>query len=116
MVGLPHFSTKKDVLNALKVYPERAKKKLKSLYEDRFTWVQKNEFTDREQGITDDSHFFVIKQYQENGANEPLPVDEAGNTIETYIQYEKVVDKNAQVYRLGFTDQEIQNILSEKNV
>lgn len=101
MMGLPYFGTRKDVENALLLFPEKAKIKLKSLYEDRYVWVEVSELESREAGVEDDFHIVTTKNT--NMAEE--------QNEEVFVQLEKQVDPNAQIYRLGFTDEEIMSVI-----
>lgn len=95
MRGLPNFNTKTDVENSLKLFPYDARVKLKKMYDDRYTWVKTETLLMAEDGINDDTH--VVSELEEGG----------------YVQLEKVVDSNAAIYRLGFSDVEIQELISE---
>lgn len=96
MRGLPDFNTREDVENSLELYPYSARVKLKNLYEDRYTWVKTGDLMLPADGIVDDTH--IVSEEQDGG----------------YVQLEKVVDRNAAIYRLGFSDSEIEEIL--KNI
>lgn len=99
MKGLSNINTKEDVLNLIRDYPEEEKKELESLYADRFIWQTTGTLESLEQGINDETHrAFATKS-------------EDGET-EIFIQQEKVVDENAFIYRLGFTDEEVQALLA----
>lgn len=102
MKGLTYFATKQDVLNSLKLYPERTKAKLKSLYEDRYVWVATNELPEREAGIIDEFH--IVTENNSNGKE---------REEQTYTQMEKQVDKNSRIYKLGFTEEEILELIKD---
>lgn len=95
MRGLPNFSTHEDVINAIGLYPYSARKKLESLYNDRYTWVQTGELKSKDAGTVDATH--IVSEDMNGG----------------FVQMEKVVDNNAAIYRLGFTDDEVKALLTD---
>ena len=98
MVGFPkHFETKQDYLNSLQMFPEKTKDALRTLYADRYKWEKGAKLKSKDAGKEDAEHIVSC---------EP---DKDGNDV--YYQFNKVVDKNAQVYKLGFTDSEIKKLL-----
>ncbi len=97
MRGLPKINTKEDVYNMLRDYPLEGKKRLQELYDDRFIWQTTGYLEHLEDGINDETHrAFATKDSEDN---------------EIFVQQEKVVDPNAFIYRLGFTDEEVLDLL-----
>lgn len=90
------LETKNDYLNSLELYPEQTRKALKSLYADRYIWMKERELEEEEKGIENDTH----RVFEEGEGDE-----------KKRYQYVKKVDSKARVYRLGFTDNEIQKLL-----
>lgn len=84
------MNTKQDYLNTINT--EQCKKALKSLIDTRFVWNNVQVITD--EGQTDDTHRVI--QDDEN-----------------YIQQELIEDPNAELFRLGFTVEEAQQLLGE---
>ena len=97
MRGLPPINTKEDVYNMLRDYPEEGKKHLQKLYDDRFIWHTTEILPSLDEGVNDETHrAFATK-------NE--------NDEEIFVQQELVVDPNAFIYRIGFTDEDIAELL-----
>ncbi len=90
------LETKNDYLNSLKLYPEQTRKALKSLYADRYIWTLERELEEGEEGMNNDTH----RVFEEGKGDE-----------KKRCQYVKKVDSKARVYRLGFTDNEIQKLI-----
>lgn len=97
MRGLSHFSTKQDVMTNLQMFPVQAKQKLQELYNDRYTWVNTGDLEKREDGVEDETHIIC-----EDNSTDSTP---------KYYQMEKQIDPNAMIYRFGFTDNEILELL-----
>ena len=94
MRGFPEsFATKQDYLNCLQFYPEQTKKALRGLLTNRFNWEKKKELKSESDGVNDVKH----RVLSEDGK---------------FYQFEEVEDKNAQLFRLGFTVKEIEKILA----
>ena len=91
MRGFPkHFNTKADVLNALAIFPEQTKVYIQTLLDNRKLWVQV-EYT--APGVNDETHY--------------VRTDEAGNVY----QMEHLDDPNGEIFRLGFTVEELEAIV-----
>lgn len=98
MRGFPKvFETKQDYLNSLQMFPEKTKDALRALYADRYTWEKGAKLKSKDAGKSDENHYVSCE------------TDKDGNEI--YYQFTKVIDKNAAVYRLGFTDAEIKKLI-----
>ena len=99
MRGFPQvLSTKEDYMNCMKVWPEETKGILRSLFADRFAWTEAGELAEGDAGIEDASHMVVIK-------------DSPEGVESVRVQMELSVDPNARIYRMGFTDEEAEELL-----
>ena len=100
MKGFPKtFNTKKDVEFCLKEWPAQTKAFLQRILNNRYEWLIDHKLDSSEEGIEDETHK-VSKIYDENG-----------NVVERYqMVWEE--DPNARLFRLGFTVNEVQNLLS----
>ena len=98
MRGFPkHFETKNDFINGIGSYPEKTKAELRIIYADRFIWKETGIYTKKDSCIEDTTHMVVSEKKSDK--------------IIYYHQYEKKVDTNARIYKLGFTDTEIRKLL-----
>jgi len=93
------LSTKEDYMNCMEAWPGETKAALRSLWADRFAWREAGELAEGDDGIEDASHMVVTKEGSEGAG---LPVR---------VQIELVTDPNARVYRMGFTDKEVEGLL-----
>lgn len=87
------LNTKQDYLNVLTFKPEEAKKELQLLLNTRFVWQTTAILSDADTGINDDTHRVV------------------GEPPER-MQQELIEDENAKIFRLGFTVEEVKEILN----
>jgi len=100
MRGFPQvLSTKEDYMNCMEAWPDETRAALRQLLADRFVWKEAGELAEGEDGMEDASHMVVAKEGSEGAG---LPVR---------VQMELAADPNARVYRLGFTDGEIEELL-----
>ena len=100
MRGFPQvLSTKEDYMNCIEEWPEETRAALRTLWADRFAWREAGELAEGNDGIEDASHMVVTKEGSE------------GSGLPVRVQMELVSDPNARVYRLGFTDGEIEELL-----
>jgi hypothetical protein len=91
MRGFPkHLNSKQDFQNCLAEYPEETKAEIKRLLENRFIWQDVAIVDDEE--CCDDTHRVV-------------------ETDDEKIQQELVEDKNAELFRLGFTVEEAEELI-----
>ena len=91
MRGFPkHLNSKQDYLNCLSDYPAETKVELQRLLDSRFVW-QDTAIIENE-GITDDTHRVI-------------------ETEDGKIQQELVEDINAEIFRLGFTVEEVEELI-----
>ena len=89
------LNTKKDYFNCLELYQEQAKVELKKLLDERFIWRCDGEIEEGNYPIVDDTH----KVYS----------GEKGELL----QYTYVEDENAKIFRLGFTVEEVEELIGE---
>lgn len=102
MRGCPRtFATKQDYLNGMTTYPEETKAALRRLIAARFEFVQTAELADGEEGVNDESHQVVTSEMNSNGEQ-----------ITKRIQLEKRESATARLFRLGFTLEEAQKLVS----
>lgn len=104
MRGFPQFfATKQDYMNCLGMYPEETKKALRRLFADRFNWTVTKELSDKDKGKEDETHH-VEEQERIN--------EKTGERETFFVQLVKKEDKNARVFQLGFTVEEIEKLIS----
>jgi hypothetical protein len=102
MRGFPaQFATKQDYFNCLTLYPEETKAALSRLLADRYTWEKTKELDAVTDGITDETHRVIAQKKTDEETGE-----------KAYVQLEKVEDKNAALFRLGFTAGEVQKLIA----
>lgn len=87
------MNTKQDYLNLKDTRAGR--NALQSLLNHRFIWKETAVLDSKEDGIEDDLHQIIE---DENG----------------FIQQEYVEDENARIFQLGFTVEEVQELLGDK--
>ena len=96
MRGFPsYFASKMDYLNCIKEYPEQTRDALKRLWNNRF-YFEDVRVLEEEEEVPKNS--FVSVRF-----------DDEGNKIRVLL--ERKVDSRAKVYRLGFSDKEIQKLI-----
>ena len=104
MRGFPQFfATKQDYMNCLTMFPEETKRALRRLAADRFNWTIAKELSDKDKGKEDETHH-VEEQERMN--------EETGKKETFFVQLVKKEDKNARVFQLGFTVEEIEKLIS----
>ena len=86
------FNTKQDFLNYLSMYPEEVTAELQKLLDTRFVWETTAILADSDTGTSDDTHR-VIGEKPER------------------MQQELIEDSNAQIFRLGFTVNEVEELI-----
>lgn len=93
MRGFPkHLNSKQDYLNCIEEFPKETKEELQRLLDSRFVWVATAILEDEEAGIEDATHEIV-------------------ETEDGRVQRELIEDKNSELIRLGFTVEEVQEML-----
>jgi len=98
MVNYPKsFGTKEDVLNCIELYPERIKAYLQVLLSEVKQWILVKKLEEGEVGIEDELHKIIeIKE------------DEA---VKERYQYEFKEFEGCELFRLGFSVEEVEKIL-----
>ncbi len=97
MKGFPKiFNTKQDVLNCLRMFPEKTKAFLQYSLNGYKDWVATGSFETEAECIKDETHDYIVQEGKE------------GNM---YIQREYMIVPGNMLDRLGFTEEEINNIL-----
>ena len=100
MRGFPkHLNTKHDILNLKDDYPEQTKAAVQRLLEDRIQWLNIGPIAELKTGIEDKTHKIIETEDIKGGA-------------ERY-QLELKEDPDARLYRLGFTVEEAEKLISE---
>ena len=104
MRGCPRtFATKQDYLNGIETYPEETKAELRRLIAGCFEFVPVKELAAEEQGVEDENH-----QIMESTETD----SETGKQVQKRIQLEKRESENARLFRLGFTLEEAEKLVS----
>lgn len=94
MIGFPEIlNTKQDYMNCLQLYPIETKVKLQELVNSRYCWFDTEILTEADTGVKDETHRVVDED-------------------DYKIQQEYKEDENAKIFKLGFTVQEIQELIS----
>ena len=98
MVGYPKFlNTKEDYEFVRANFPkEQWESDFKALLNERYEWFNLGEIEG--EGVTDDTHKVVEDKRDDE-------------TVVRY-QYEYKENENARIYRLGYTVEEVENILN----
>jgi len=87
------LNTKQDVLNVLQLYPAETKAYLQRCVDDRWTWRSTGSLAQGAAGVQDETHKVVA-------------VDSG------FEQYERFEDVNCELFRLGFTVAEAEEIIN----
>jgi len=97
MKGFPKiFNTKQDVINCLPMFPEKTKAFLQNSLNGYRDWVVTGSFETEAECIKDETHDYIIQESEE------------GNI---YIQREYMIVPGNIIDRLGFTEEEVNQIL-----
>ncbi|WP_273782996.1 hypothetical protein [Bartonella sp. ML69XJBT] len=106
MIDYPeHLNSKQDYLNMLSFDKGETVRRLKSLLETRFYWVLVKELDDGEGGVEDESHRVYVSQ--------DFPFDLEGDFVEKRYQYELQESEYAPLFRLGFSVEEVEQLIRE---
>lgn len=100
MVGYPHtLNTKEDYLFVKANFPkEKWQGDFQNLLDSMYQWYNIGAIADESAGTADDTHKIVI--------------DANRDGTKTYYQYEKKIDENCKLLRLGFTEAEVKAALA----
>jgi len=101
VVGFPRWlNTREDYLYVHEYSPrEQWEPAFQALLDERVNWLNVGKLEGEDDGITDETHKVITVGGEEDGA----PVQ--------YYQYELKEDINCKMFRLGFTVEEVENIL-----
>ena len=101
MVGFPKWlNTKEDYFYVREHFPhEQWEPVFQALLDERMTWLNIGQLASEEEGVTDNIHKVVTVGGEEDGT----PVQ--------YYQYEYKEDPNCKLFRLGFTVEEVKDLL-----
>lgn len=103
MRGFPkHLNTKQDYFNVKAEYPEETKNALQTLLDTRFGWFKVKELEDGETVPAGDNYRVVEEK---NGMGEDAT---AVNVLQEYKE-----DANADIFRLDFTVNEVNELISQ---
>ena len=104
MRGCPRtFATKQDFLNGIATYPEETKAELRRLIAGRFVFVSTGVLSEGEDGIEDENHQVITSNETDQ---------KTGEQVQKRIQLEKRESDNARLFRLGFTLEEAEQLVS----
>lgn len=99
MIGFPkHLNTKQDYLNCIGPYPAQTKVALQLLIDSRFVWESIGILRADEEGINDGEQYKIIDIPDENG-------------VISRHQYAFVEDRNASIFRLGYTAGDVEELI-----
>lgn len=101
MKGIPkQLNSKQDYIYAKENLDESYWKPLfQDLLDSRFNWFYEKYLDSKEQGIEDETYKIVENQKEDKT---------------TYLQYVWQENKDAKIYRIGFTVKEVEDILLDK--
>lgn len=124
MRGYPIFlNTKEDYLNMIKINPIETVNRLRLLLNDRFDWEWVKDLEDGEDGIEDETH--KIESYEDvpsafdeefsdvDGSDDGDGSDTIKEKKIIRMQFELRENKHALLFHLGFTVEEIENLIRE---
>ncbi|WP_273718497.1 MULTISPECIES: hypothetical protein [Bartonella] len=106
MIDYPeHLNSKQDYLNMLEFDKEETVKRLEVLLSTRFYWVFVKELQEGEEGLEDDRHRVCVTT--------EIPSDLKGNFVEKRCQYELQESEYAPLFQLGFSVEEVEQLIKE---
>lgn len=88
------LNTKQDYLNYLTINPKKAKEELQILLNLRYTWANTQILLSKDGVVEDDTHRII-----END--------------DEYLLQEYVEDTNSKLFRIGFTVEEVEDLINE---
>lgn len=98
MKGFPKFiNSKQDVINLLPEYPSETKQFLQGLLDSKDNWFFVADIAENE-GINDATHKVV---------------ENTKDDVTTYAKYELKEDEKAYIFKLGFTVDEVKELIGE---
>ncbi|WP_144756097.1 hypothetical protein [Bartonella saheliensis] len=106
MIEYPeHLNSKQDYLNMLSFDKRETVRRLEGLLETRFYWIFVKELSDGEEGVEDETHRVYISQ--------EIPFDLEGELVAKRYQYELQESEYAPLFRLGFSVEEVEQLIKE---
>ncbi|WP_375666707.1 hypothetical protein [Bartonella sp. TT121SHDZB] len=100
-----HLNSKQDYLNMLSFDKIETVRRLEDLLATRFYWIFVKELGEGEEGLTDDTHKVCVQT--------EIPVDLEGSFIEKRCQYELQESAHALIFRLGFSVEEVEQLIKD---
>lgn len=99
MKGIPKYlNTKQDYVNIVNLFPEEQWKPFyQELLDTRFIWSVVGNLEEGDEGVTDSTH--KIGMDSQDGEK-------------VRVQLELIEDSNARIFQLGFTVQEVQQMIT----
>lgn len=100
MVGYPHtLNTREDYEFVRQYFPkEKWQADFQNLLDSMYQWYNTGTIASEADGKTDDTHKVVVDESRNDGTK-------------TYYQYEKKIDENCKLYRLGYTEAQVKGYL-----
>ncbi|WP_273755322.1 MULTISPECIES: hypothetical protein [unclassified Bartonella] len=106
MIDYPaHLNTKQDYLNMLSFDKEETVRRLEVLLSTRFYWVLVKELNEGEEGVEDDTHKVCLTTQ--------MPSDQNGEIVAKRCQYELQESEYAPLFHLGFSVEEVEQLIKE---
>ncbi|WP_175869604.1 hypothetical protein [Bartonella gabonensis] len=106
MIEYPeHLNSKEDYLNMLSFDKAETVRRLEMLLSTRFYWVFIKELSEGEEGVEDDTHKVVLIT--------EMPSDLKGDFVEKRCQYELQESEYAPLFQLGFSVEEVEQLIKE---
>ncbi|MCZ2158815.1 hypothetical protein NPX99_05965 [Bartonella sp. 220] len=107
MIDYPeHLNSKEDYLNMLDYDKAETVRRLEQLLETRFHWVCVKELGEGEEGIEDERHsVHVVMEMAALGAH--------GKSVEKRYQYELQESEYSPLRSLGFSVEEVEQLIKE---
>ncbi|WP_175869620.1 hypothetical protein [Bartonella gabonensis] len=106
MIEYPeHLNSKEDYLNMLSFDKAETVRRLEMLLSTRFYWVFIKELSEGEEGVEDDTHKVVLIT--------EMPSDLKGDFVVKRCQYELQESEYAPLFQLGFSVEEVEQLIKE---
>lgn len=100
-----HLNTKQDYLNMLEFDREETVKRLEQLLSTRFYLFFVKELSEGEEGVEDDTHKVILIT--------EMPSDLKGDFVVKRCQYELQESENTPLFHLGFSVEEVEQLIKE---
>ncbi|MDX9690527.1 MAG: hypothetical protein RBT70_08745 [Alphaproteobacteria bacterium] len=107
MRGYPqHLNSKQDYINMLAIDPAETVARLQLLLDQRYSWFQGEKLAEGDAGIEDETHKVIEATEREEGSEDEITVR---------YQYELKEDFNSHLFLIGFTVDEVENIINDNS-